>query len=505
MNPKKWDELVDQVRRQIEDVNTSIGASDSAAPKDALGQTKRNIEYIIENSSNPRELLFQLPSMLHSLSQQKLIGVFIVGSDGRVVLHNGRTKHFWPYDSTVEKIRTDCFYDRTDNTPVPAAELPWVRCMSEHSDSESRSMVCRAPGYPELDVEMSVVMLCSGMDSGDVVVIVRDLSQTAKADEYIKNLCNMMEGQISAMEAAQRELKLLLDKIGNAPPAGNVLIPPASPLPSPAPTASLAIVARPPAEKRVLVVDDIPVNQKVLVMHLQKLGVSTDTANNGLEAVNACKSKRYPLVLMDLDMPVLNGLEATADIRKFELGQGYHTPIVAMTSFDRPGDRERCLQAGMDEFLEKGDSKSKLRELVGHYVFGTPIADVTSPVHRDDKAPNQGLDLDLTWISEALGKESMEVVSQFIFTASSLMDRLHMVIEERNSLQVTHVAYSLKGPCSNLGLSLMGKLCAEIADDSFLGKWNESTEKYKILRKMFAAVQSQVGPPEKRRDYQSRT
>ncbi|HEY9791954.1 MAG TPA: response regulator [Candidatus Obscuribacterales bacterium] len=504
MNPKKWDELVDQVRRQIEDVSTSIVDSEAATPKDVLSQTKRNIEYIIENSSNPREILYQLPSILQALSHQKLVGVFIVGSDGRVVLHNGNIKSFWPYDPSVEKIRTDCFYDRNDNTPVPAASLPWVRCMSEHSEGESSAMVCRAAGYEELDVEMTVVMLCSGLDSGDVLIVVRDMSQTTKADEYIKNLCNMLENQITAMEAAQRELKLLMDKIGNTPPAGNVLIPPATPLPCPAPTASLAIVARPPAEKRVLVVDDIPVNQKVLVMHLQKLGVSTDTANNGLEAVNACKSKRYPLVLMDLDMPVLNGLEATTDIRKFEVGQGYHTPIVAMTSFDRPGDRERCLQAGMDEFLEKGDSKSKLRELVGHYVFGTAIADVTSPVHRDDKAPSQGLDLDLAWIGEALGKESMEVISQFIFTASSLMDRLQMVIEERNSLQVTHVAYSLKGPCSNMGLSLMGKLCAEIADDSFLGKWNESMEKYKVLRKMFAAVQAQVGPPEKRRDYQSR-
>jgi two-component system, sensor histidine kinase and response regulator len=234
----------------------------------------------------------------------------------------------------------------------------------------------------------------------------------------------------------------------------------------------------------------------VLIMHLNKLGVSADAANNGLEAVNACKNKRYSLVLMDLDMPILNGLEATVDIRKFETALGLHTPIIAMTSFDRPGDRERCLQAGMDDFLGKGESKAQLHEIVNRFVFGALAGDnVTGlPAYKEEmKSVRQGLDLDFAWIKDALGNESLAVVSQFIFTSSSLMERLKLVIEEKNSLQVTHVAYSLKGPCSNLGLTLMAKLCAEVADDAFLGGWKQAEEKFQVLNRMFAAVQEQAG------------
>jgi CheY-like chemotaxis protein len=513
-NAKKWDELVDQVRKQIDDVNTTLTGKESKATKETLAEAKRNIEQIIDQTSSPREMFYQLPLLLHSLSSQKLMAAFVVSEIGTTTLRSTHVEDFWPYLADSSTLRNDCFY--RDGNLMQPDELPWARWFVEQAAEQTMQLVARLEGYPEFTMQVSIVPVEKVGGRSHVMLLFGDLSEAVKADEQVKGLFGLMEQQIKSMEAAQRELKLLVDKLHyQAMTCDSVLIPPPVPtnitvnaqsrpstVPTPPPSPSSAgapssVLPKAPTEKRVLVVDDIPVNQKVLIMHLQKLGVSTDTANNGLEAVNACKSKRYSLVFMDLDMPVLNGLEATVDIRRYERPLGIHTPIVALTSFDRPGDRERCLQSGMDEFLGKGETKSQLREIVGHYVFGTSSREAaqTAAVGTPSMASTRTVEkeADFAGIAEALGKESMEVISQFIFTATTLMDQMKAVIEQRNSLQVTHVAYSLKGPCSNLGLTTMAKLCAEIADDAFLSRWAESTEKYSVLRKMFIEVQAKAG------------
>jgi CheY-like chemotaxis protein len=497
MNPKGWNELVDQVRKQIEDVNNSLVNREEKLPSAALSDAKRNIEHLIASQGNPREAFYQLPIVLRSMINHNVVGALILDRNGRIALLNGDMKDFWPFDQHTNSLRADCFYRPDEPLPITRNDLPWHGGPNREVVATNLQLLCRDAGKSDLQVDVTVMpMTNAGQPTGEVMVLFRDLSESLKADQYVKNLCRLLETQVSSMEAAQRELKLLVDKLANEHvQVESVLLPPASP-PQPAPAQPSSVLTRPPLEKRVLVVDDIPVNQKVLIMHLNKLGVSADAANNGLEAVNACKNKRYSLVLMDLDMPILNGLEATVDIRKFETALGLHTPIIAMTSFDRPGDRERCLQAGMDDFLGKGESKAQLHEIVNRFVFGALAGDnVTGlPAYKEEmKSVRQGLDLDFAWIKDALGNESLAVVSQFIFTSSSLMERLKLVIEEKNSLQVTHVAYSLKGPCSNLGLTLMAKLCAEVADDAFLGGWKQAEEKFQVLNRMFAAVQEQAG------------
>src|SRR5262249_22174257 len=153
----------------------------------------------------------------------------------------------------------------------------------------------------ELYVEISALPLSNEENVSGVIVLISDVTEVVKADEYIKLLCSNLEKQLSGMEQAQRKLKLLSDKLG-----------------AEAPTAEIDIMeeAAEFAKAKVLIVDDIPVNQRLLNMHLQRMGVETEFANNGLEAINACKAKRYALVFMDVDMPVVDGLEATAEIRK---------------------------------------------------------------------------------------------------------------------------------------------------------------------------------------------
>ena len=104
---------------------------------------------------------------------------------------------------------------------------------------------------------------------------------------------------------------------------------------------------------RILLAEDNPVNQKLAVRLLEKRGHSVVVATNGLEALEALEHERFDLVLMDVQMPEMSGLEATEAIRFKERETGRHIPIIAMTAHAMRGDRERCLESGMDGYATK--------------------------------------------------------------------------------------------------------------------------------------------------------
>jgi CheY-like chemotaxis protein len=124
----------------------------------------------------------------------------------------------------------------------------------------------------------------------------------------------------------------------------------------------------PSGEQRILLVEDNVVNQKLALAILAKAGYEADLAANGQEALDRLQSATYDLILMDCQMPVKDGYQATREIRALETTTGTHIPIIAMTANAMKGDDEKCYAVGMDDYMTKPINPKKLAEKVAFYL-----------------------------------------------------------------------------------------------------------------------------------------
>jgi len=128
---------------------------------------------------------------------------------------------------------------------------------------------------------------------------------------------------------------------------------------------------------RILLAEDNIVNQRVAVRILEKAGHHVVVTANGREAIAAWRNQPFDLVLMDVQMPEMDGFETTAEIRRAEAGTNGHVPIVAMTAHAMAGDRERCLEAGMDDYISKPIRKSDLMDVIERHTKRSAILELS--------------------------------------------------------------------------------------------------------------------------------
>jgi CheY-like chemotaxis protein/signal transduction histidine kinase/HPt (histidine-containing phosphotransfer) domain-containing protein len=198
---------------------------------------------------------------------------------------------------------------------------------------------------------------------------------------------------------------------------------------------------------RILIADDNIVNQQVAIHILEKLGCEIDIANNGQEAVTLHSQHSYDLILMDCQMPVMDGYQATRTIRTHETDM--HTPIIAVTAFTMQGERDQCLAAGMDDFLAKPIRLSTLREALGRWLHASTL---DKSAERDEFASMQKM----------FGADFAELTALYLADSPKRITGLTEAIVEKNAARIASVAHVLSGSCASIGATELAAICRNL-------------------------------------------
>jgi len=216
------------------------------------------------------------------------------------------------------------------------------------------------------------------------------------------------------------------------------------------------------AGPRILVVEDNPINLEVAVGMLESLGCSAETANNGRSAIEAMNGGSYDAVLMDCQMPVMDGLTATAEIRRREAGTGRpRVPIIAVTANAMEGDRERCLAAGMDDFLSKPFMQQELALLLKRWLAARPM---TEQAARGDIARPPLVDAGVLRNIAALARPALlnSLIDLYMNHSPGLIAAVEMAAAGMQTEALAEAVHSLKSSTANLGgarLAMVAREC----------------------------------------------
>jgi len=214
---------------------------------------------------------------------------------------------------------------------------------------------------------------------------------------------------------------------------------------------------------RILVAEDNPVNQVVAAKTLEKFGYRADAVANGLEVIQALEATPYDLVLMDVQMPEMDGLEATKKIRDPNSPVRNHAiPIVAMTASAMKSDREECLQAGMDDYVSKPVSPKELQEVLSKYLEGREL---TGEIEPDATGPADSGTLDLSSLLRRVdGDEELakEILGIFIEDTPRQVEALKRSLEGNDFESLRRYAHSLKGAAGNVGAFRLNEIASKV-------------------------------------------
>jgi CheY-like chemotaxis protein/HPt (histidine-containing phosphotransfer) domain-containing protein len=211
--------------------------------------------------------------------------------------------------------------------------------------------------------------------------------------------------------------------------------------------------------KKLLLVEDNKVNQKVIIGMLAKFQIVPEIADNGQLALDKLAQNTYDLVLMDCQMPVLDGYLATSELRRLEIQSGLHQNVVALTAHAIAGEREKCLAAGMDDYLTKPISQNSLAEVLARWLNSPDPETEQPPTLEDAQATTDSL-----WNKEAAlvcladDEELLHgMIAAFLEEAPVQLSDLKKALNNHDLPSLANVAHTLKGSVSYL--------CAETAID----------------------------------------
>jgi two-component system, sensor histidine kinase and response regulator len=236
---------------------------------------------------------------------------------------------------------------------------------------------------------------------------------------------------------------------------------------------------------KVLLVEDHPVNQKVAVRYLERMGCIVTVADNGAVGVAAFEREPFDIILMDVQMPVMDGLAAARKIREIEItrGEQRRTPIVALTANVMRGDQERCAEAGMDSFLTKPVDVDRLREILTNFGLQVTTNELESQTGRH-KATASSHDvsnvlthagskppLDIAKIialTEGDAQFALEVFETFLTSSQAQFEELQAAHRDSDRTGLARAAHKLKGACVNIYAARLAQLATTLESQAEL-------------------------------------
>ncbi len=270
-----------------------------------------------------------------------------------------------------------------------------------------------------------------------------------------KRLCEMMGGHLAVESQAGKgsvfTFTLPFERVEERKSAL-----PTQPVASDGVQAQPASHIPPDRDYRILTVDDNPVNQEVAVTILKRLGYSSDTAQNGLEAIRKFRSGSFDLVLMDVQMPEMDGIAATIEIRRIEQEGGLNgntdrMPIIALTAHAMKGDRDRCMEAGMDDYIPKPISPDDLKRVIQDHLTvrksQKPIGVLQAPPKAVQRFQRNAL------LERLMGDEDAcrRILFRFLDEIQGRMIQIKECLDAGDSDGLMRQAHTLKGASLNVG------------------------------------------------------
>jgi signal transduction histidine kinase/CheY-like chemotaxis protein/HPt (histidine-containing phosphotransfer) domain-containing protein len=292
--------------------------------------------------------------------------------------------------------------------------------------------------------------------------------------------------------------------------------------------ATAAVKSEHSLKGRVLLVEDHPVNQKVAQKLLERLGLTVDLADNGEVALEKLREQPYAMVLMDCQMPVLDGYSATRRLREIENEQGkQRIPVIAMTAHAMSGDRERCLQSGMDDYLSKPLDRELLEQTLTRWMAQAPTAAVqpsgtgsarktapaatpaaatsapaapgatkpaaTKPAAAPPPAaaataipPDTLETTTLVDLEDIMGEEVATLVDAYLRDGEVRMRNLRIAAELGDSTEVGKLAHSLKSSSANLGAVPLATRARQVEEAARNGTLANPVDSVVALERLYA-------------------
>ncbi len=281
-----------------------------------------------------------------------------------------------------------------------------------------------------------------------------------------------------------------LADVMSAPPGGVARAP--SPTAShPAMSASLEAAAR---SVRVLVAEDNAVNQRLALKQLKKLGYHADAVANGKEVLDALQRLPYDIILMDCQMPEMDGYEVTERIRQSEKVSSIHSKsapyIIALTANALQGDRERCLAAGMNDYVTKPLHITELGSVLQRALLRTPPSARPSVETPGEEILDRAVIAGLRELREPGQPDPLaELIELFLKDARPRLEKMAAALGEKDVSTLAAAAHTLKGSASNLGARRLAGLCANLEKQAKAGELQEAADILLDVKSEFRRVE----------------